>query len=146
MSLKGAINSASDLYRKLQVESKRLEKEVTDHDFHNFVKTARELFEWIEKDNSATRDMRRKLINGKHLRNECDEISNEIKHFKEKSNKFVDDVASEGGYGIGRIGKGRYGVGERSIKLIFKSGNSESLLDFKGRIMSFFGSVFKSMP
>lgn len=47
MSLKGAINSASDLYNKLQVESDQLEKEVTDHDFHNFVKTARELFEWV---------------------------------------------------------------------------------------------------
>lgn len=42
MPLKGEINLASDLYKKLQVESERLEKEVTDHDFNSFVKTTME--------------------------------------------------------------------------------------------------------
>ena|GEM_PF-4182243 len=143
MSLKGDINSSFDLYQKLKVEAGRLEVEVTDVDYHNFIITASNLFEWIQKDLNSTREMRRKASTAGELYHTCKDIANAMKHFNEKPTLHIQDVSSMGGYGMGRYGAGAYGVGERSINLSYTSGNTESILDFKNKIMDFFRDVFE---
>lgn len=122
MSLTPGLNSAVDLFHKLQREVARLDHEVTDDQFFNFVITGYSLIDWVKNDptlpaTARTQESIARLYNEPWLK-VCGDLANASKHFVLTTRKPVtSEVRSKSGYGIGRYGKGVFGEGERDIEV-----------------------------
>jgi hypothetical protein len=75
----------------------------------------------------------------------CGEIANSSKHFALKTSyrpPTTSSVASKRGYGVGRLGYGRYGVGEEHIDIILTDGATFSALRFKDDVVRVWDEFF----
>lgn len=134
MNLTPGLNCAVDLFHKLQRDVARLDKEVTDDQFFNFVITGYSLIDWVKNDPSLPDSARTKeVIAGLH--NEpwlkvCGDLANANKHFVLTKRKPVTkQVTSQSGWGIGRFGKGAFGEGERDIEVHIDNAPTWSALE-----------------
>jgi len=123
------LQSALDLFNKVERELARLETAVSADTYFNFAITAYHICDWVEKDSTLPKAARREL---ESLRQQlpiqiCRDIANGSKHFGVNySDPVVADATCVTGYGMGRYGKGAYGVGEPKIQVTLADG---SLLD-----------------
>ena len=114
------MTSARDLFAKLQRDAALLDEMVTSDRFFNFVVTGWSLKEWVRNDptvpsSAKTKQVLANLHKDKWF-NICREIANASKHYElNEQNPVTMSATSRQGYGLGRFGKGNYGVGEESI-------------------------------
>lgn len=121
--------SAQDMLDKLRREHQRLQAEVTSDNFFNFVATAYHLLEWVERDPKvpATAKTNLSSVRSASCIAACRDLTNASKHFSLKSNyqnQVTSSAKSERGFGVGRFGKGGYGIGEESISIMLKDGTT----------------------
>jgi len=116
----------------------------------NFVVTARHLPEWIEKDPTAPPESKSALsaVRDTDVYRTCRDIADASKHFELTAKRSVEsnvgEVSSDQGYGVGRYGKGGYGVGEESITVLLASGERTDALAFSRLILDLYRPLFKS--
>jgi hypothetical protein len=138
MSLRYGLQTAHDLFDKLQRDVQLLDEEVTSDRMFNVVVTARHLAEWIEKE----RGIRLNELHDTDLFKTCRDIANASKHFELTKQTEVDEVSSSRGYGVGRYGKGGFGVGEESISIKVKSQDPVNALEFARRLIDLYRPFF----
>ena len=140
-----ALNSARDLFAKLQRDAELLDHEVTSDRFFNFVVTARHLAEWADKDPSVPIAARKRIR--KFTKSErfllCRDLANACKHFVLRKSTVLVATRSARGYGVGRYGHGGYGVGEEEITLAPEQGEYDAIV-FAREIVAAYGMAFGS--
>lgn len=146
MSLTYGLQSASDLFAKLQRDAAALDEEVTSDKFFNFLVTGYSLVDWIKKDPSVSASAKADL---KRLRAEkaiqvCRDLANGSKHFTLNYSPITNSAISESGYGAGRYGKGVYGAGEESIRIQLNDGTSFHCLDLVREVLAALQSFFSA--
>lgn len=147
MSLTFGLTSAKDLLAKVQRDAALLDQEVTSDAFFNFVVTGYSLIDWIKHDPTVPPAAKAgSEING--LYNEkwlkvCGDIATAAKHFTLTARQpITNSASSERGYGMGRYGKGGYGVGEESIKVKLNDGTAFTALDLVQGVLATWQSFF----
>jgi Protein of unknown function (DUF2442) len=146
VSLGFNLRSASDLLAKIKRDAAALEEQVTSDRFFNFVVTAYSLIDWIKNDPivppSAKTDVNSLYIKLKI----CHELANSSKHFVLKTKKgrrpVTNGVTSKRGWGLGRFGRGPYGVGEEDININLSDGSTLNLLKFKDDVLTVWTNFF----
>jgi len=122
VSLVPGLNSAVDLFHKLQRDAERLNREVTSDAFFNFVITGYSLVDWIKNDpvmpaSTKTTAVRDGLYREPWLK-VCGDLANASKHFMLTHRVPVTTEAkSTSGYGMGRCGAGAFNIGEETIEI-----------------------------
>ena len=144
MTLRYGLKTAADLYAKLQRDAQRLDDTVDSDRFFNFVVTARHLRQWIERDPSVAREVRSRL--GHEAKSDllaiCTDIANASKHFAIHPAKVTDVALSIRGFGAGRCGKGKFGIGEETITIKLKDGTEINALDLVAQVLDLYARVF----
>jgi hypothetical protein len=120
------------LHEKLLRDHDRLTDEVTGDAFFDFTVTGYSLIDWVKKDPAvplAASSSVTELYEDRWLK-VCGDIATGMKHFTlEKRTPITASVHEAQGYGIGRFGKGAFGVGESDIVVDLKSGQSLGCLE-----------------
>lgn len=141
-------SSAAEHFKKLRKVFKRVEEALHKDDLDDFFKTAYHLLEITEKD-KATTPLQKSAAAA--LRQDidfqvCRDIANSEKHFglDPKRNPTPAIVAAPvlEGYGVGRFGKGGFGVGEQSVSLLLSDGTTQDALGLVRRVFKKWFSVF----
>jgi hypothetical protein len=140
--------SAQDKLSRCKQEAAFMEQEVTSDGFIRFAGHAWHLRDWIVNDpnisNSAKDEVR--SWNNKAPIPElavCQDIINSDKHMEiTKYTPSTDDASSEQGWGLGRWGKGGYGVGEEQITLMMTDGTEFDALEIVDSVMKFWELFF----
>jgi len=144
VTLRYGLKTASDLYAKLQRDAQSLDDTVDSDHFFNFVVTATHLRQWIEKDPSLEREVRSRL--GREAKSDllaiCTDIANASKHFADRPAKVTDVALSIRGFGAGRFGKGKCGIGEETITIKLKDGTKINALDLVAQVLDLYARVF----
>jgi hypothetical protein len=144
MGLRYGLQTARDLFDKLQRDVHLLDEEVTSDRMFNLVVTARHLPEWIEKESGIKR---LDELRDTDLFKTCRDIADASKHFELEEDRAkktkVDEVSSRRGFGVGRYGKGGYGVGEESISIKIKSQDPVNALEFARRLIDLYTPFFE---
>lgn len=144
MSLRYGLVTGVQLFEKLCRDLALLVEEVTSDRIFNFVVTARHLPEWFENDSSAPWATRSRLakVQASSLYKICRDIADASKHFQLKPERArttdVHEVSSERGYGLGRYGRGGYGVGEECITIVLDSGETLDALEFAQQVIDMY--------
>lgn len=145
MSLTYSFEKARNLFDKMSREASVLEEDVSGDKAFNFVVTAYHLKDWIEKDSSvpqAARDDLRTIRADRHFQI-CRDLANASKHMViTRYQPSTAGASSSNGYGIGRFGKGAYGVGEESIEITHTDGSVINILQLKNEMMSLWTDFF----
>jgi hypothetical protein len=140
--------TASEHFEKLIRVRRRLDEEVHRDDLDDFFKTAYHLIEIIEKcgETTATQKAQAKALRRDPDMELCREITNRQKHYtllpRSHPNPAIASATVRQGFGVGRFGKGGYGVGEQSISLNFKDGTQRDALDLANTIFGKFAQIF----
>lgn len=147
VDLRYGLRSPRDLYEKVRRDAGRLRVEVTSDDFFNFVITAYSLADWIKNDLRLPDAVRTYPVasksNGDQILLLCGEIANGSKHFAlRKANPQARAITSSQGWGMGRYGRGAYGVGEESIVIAMADGTERHCLEFVDDVVAFWESFF----
>jgi hypothetical protein len=75
----------------------------------------------------------------------CRDLANACKHFTlNYPNAVTASAPSNRGFGVGRYGKGGYGLGEESIEVQLNDGTSFQCLDLVNNVIASWQSFFKS--
>lgn len=134
MSLTYGLASICDLYAKLLRDANALDDEVTSDRMFNFVLTGYSMIDWVRNDPSVPASAKGEAtVNG--LRSDkwikiCGDLATACKHFELKYRVPITAAAtSDNGFGMGRYGKGGYGLGEESIQIQLNDGTRYSCLD-----------------
>jgi hypothetical protein len=143
LSLRYGLQTARDLFDKLKRDVQLLDEEITSDRMFNVVVVARHLVEWIEKESSIER---LNQIRDTDLFKTCRDIADASKHFKLNKDRAkqtkVDEVSSSRGFGVGRYGKGSFGVGEESISIKVKSQDPVNALEFARSLIDLYSPFF----
>jgi hypothetical protein len=127
------LGSAKDLYEKLDRDEAILDREVTSDAFFNFVVTGYSLVDWIKNDPAVpalakTKSQIDALYADRWIRI-CGDLATASKHFTLSQRVPINGNAhSKRGFGLGRYGKGGYGVGEESITIQLNDGTTFTAL------------------
>ncbi len=151
MALTFSLLSVNDLFAKLQRDAAALEQEVTSDRLFNFVVTGYSMIDWVKNDPKVPPAAKADpVVQGLHddrwLRI-CGDLANGCKHFTldlHKRKPITASASSKRGYGVGRYGKGGYGVGEESIEVQLNDGTSFPCLDLVNNVIKSWQSFFKS--
>ncbi len=149
MTLTFGLESARDLFAKLQRDADALDEQVTSDRLFNFVVTGYSLIDWIENDPTVPASAKA-LSSVQRLRSDrwlkvCGDLATASKHFKMTRRKPITTSATSArAYGLGRFGKGRFGVGEESIKVHLSDGTSFHCLDLVKGVLASWKSFFSS--
>ena len=132
--LPGSLRSASDLLQKVRRDAKLLEDEVTSDRFFNFVVTAYSLIDWIQHDPtvpiSAKAPSEIAALRGDQWLLLCGDAATGAKHFKlTQRTPTATKVSAVSGWGVGRFGKGKWGVGEEHITVHLPDGRVYGALE-----------------
>lgn len=135
MTLTPGLSCAVDLFHKLQRDIARLDREVSDDAFFDFVVTGYSLIDWVKNDTSLPDAARTEAaIQGLHAEpwlKVCGDLAVASKHFTLTRRKPVTTkVTSTRGWGVGRYGRGPYGQGEREIEVHIASAPTWTALEF----------------
>jgi hypothetical protein len=148
MALTFSLLSVRDLFAKLQRDAAALEEEVTSDRLFNFVVTGYSMINWVEKDPKVP--LAAKAVTAiRGLRKDrslkiCRDLANASKHFTlDYPDPITASASSKRGYGVGRYGKGGYGVGEESIEVQLNDGTSVHCLDLVNDVIKSWQSFFE---
>ena len=131
----------------MQRDAEVLEKCVTGDAAFNFVITAFHIYDWVkaansEKTSEAKKDLQR-LFKSEYFRL-CRDLANASKHMEiTQYDTTMTDVTSNQGFGVGRFGKGPFGVGEESIKVTSSSGEEVDILKLKDEVLELWSIYFR---
>ena len=147
MTLTPGMSSVRDIFAKLQRDADALDEEVTNDRFFNLVITGYSIIDWVKNDPSvppgAKNDISIQDLRGDSWLKACGDLAIASKHFK--LTQRIPVVASTNlgrGFGLGRYGKGGYGVGEASIDVELNDGTKFSCLDFVNGVLCTWSSFF----
>jgi hypothetical protein len=140
MTLTYGLSTTRDLFAKLQHDGVALDEEVTSYRLFNFVVTGYCMIDWIKNDPAIPASAKaavQRLYTDEWLRI-CGDVANASKHFTlTRRVPLTSSATASQGFGVGRYGKGSYGVGEQSIQVQLNDGRSFHCLDLvKGVISS----------
>src|SRR5687768_524658 len=124
------------LQKLRRIVARLRDNEIHADDLDDFCKTAWHLIELVEKDSASDRELRKRAA---RLRTDrdialCEHAANVEKHGKSKltaaEKAGLASTEIRQGWGIGRFGKGGYGVGEQSITFKYEDGTERNALEF----------------
>ncbi|AOS84391.1 hypothetical protein BIU88_09770 [Chlorobaculum limnaeum] len=147
MALTFGLTSIRDLHAKLQRDAATLDEEVTSDSFFNFVVTGYSMIDWVKNDPSVSSAAKvpaivESLYND-HWLKVCGDLATASKHFTlTKRTPITSSASSLSGFGVGRFGKGVYGVGEESIEVCLNDGTSFHCLDMVQGVLSSWQTFF----
>jgi hypothetical protein len=135
MGLTYGFRSVRELFVKLQRDAKLLDEEVTSDRLFNFVLTGYSLIDWIKNDPSVPQSAKSQTETSSLYADPwlkiCGDLATASKHFKLTNRQPVTRSAtSYQGYGVGRYGKGGFGVGEEAIQIELDDGATYDGLEF----------------
>ena len=147
MSLTFGITTAKELHDKLNRDAALLNQEVTSDGFFNFVVTGYSLIDWIKHDPtvpaSAKEQIQIDALYTDTWLKVCGDLATAAKHFKFTIRvPEMSSASSSSGYGMGRFGKGGFGVGEESINIVLNDGTSFNVFDFLQGVLSSWDEFF----
>lgn len=147
MSLTFGLTSAKELFAKLERDAALLDEEVTSDAFFNFVVTGYSLIDWVNEDptvpGAAKKESEIQSLYRDRWLQVCGDIAIAAKHFKLTERKpITKSASSERGFGMGRYGKGGYGVGEESITVKLDDGSEFTSLDLVQGVLSSWRNFF----
>src|SRR5882724_13085910 len=129
MSLTFGFSSVRDLFEKLKRDAEALDREFSSDGLFNFVITGYSMIDWIRKDPSvpaSARSVASSLYDMQWLKI-CGDLATGCKHFTlTKRTPMVSSAPAATGFGVGRFGKGAWGVGEESVSIQLNDGTSYS--------------------
>lgn len=137
MSRTYGLKTASDLLAKLERDAQLLREEVSSDRFFNFVVTAYSLVDWIQNDPNIPAAAKADLPRFRATTSIqiCRDLANASKHFqldiKPGRKPIVTNAESEQGFGLGRFGRGGYGVGEEEVGVWLSASDRINGLDVK---------------
>jgi len=149
MTLTFGLSSTRDLFAKLQRDAAALDEEVTSNRLFNFVVTGYSMIDWVRNDpavpaSAKTANAIQGLYNNKWLK-VCGDLATASKHFKLTRRMPVTSSAiTSQGFGVGRYGKGGYGIGEESIEVQLNDGTTIHCLDLDQGVVDFWQSFFSA--
>jgi hypothetical protein len=149
MALTFGLTSLSDLFAKLKRDAEALDEEVTSDRLFNFVVTGYSMIDWVKNDPSVPAPAKASavvdgLYQDKWLK-VCGDLATAVKHFSLTTRKpIADSATTESGFGVGRFGKGGWGVGEESIEVKLNDGTSFSCLEMASEVLSSWETFFKT--
>jgi hypothetical protein len=147
MTLTFGLTSIRDLQAKLQRDADTLDEEVTSDRFFNFVVTGYSMIDWVKNDPSVPSTAKvpaivQGLYDDQWLK-VCGDLATASKHFTlTKRTPITSSASSSSGFGVGRYGKGGYGVGEESIEVCLNDGTSFHCLDLVQGVLSSWQTFF----
>lgn len=134
MALTYGFSSICDLYEKLLRDATALDEEVTSDRLFNFVLTGYSMIDWVKNDPSVPESAKdcaavEGLYSDQWLKI-CGDLATACKHFElEKRVPITAAATSDNGFGMGRYGKGGYGLGEENIHIELNDGTCYPCLD-----------------
>ncbi|HEY3237551.1 MAG TPA: hypothetical protein VGJ84_22720 [Polyangiaceae bacterium] len=143
----GSLKTASDLFQKVRRDAALLDGEVNSDRFFNFVVTAYSLIDWIRHDPSVPASAKAQgaidgLYNDQWLRL-CGDAATGAKHFTlTHRTPTADKVSVASGWGVGRFGKGPYGVGEERITVHLPGGPVYGALELVAGVLKVWETFF----
>ena len=134
MSLTFGFTSAKDFHAKLQHNAALIDREVTGDALFNFVINGYSLIDWVKNDPSVPVAAKEAAELGALYADKwlkvCGDLATAVKHFTLTGRiPITASATSKQDYGVGRYGKGGYGVGEESIKVLLNDGTTFSALE-----------------
>lgn len=143
----GSLQSATDLFGKLRRDAALLDEEVTSDRLFNFVVTGYSLIDWIKRDPTVPQVAKSSSeIDGLYSDlwlTICGDVATAAKHFKlTRRSPTASGVESKQGLGLGRFGKGRWGVGEEQITILMPDGSGHSLFDLVNGVVDSWSGFF----
>jgi hypothetical protein len=143
------LTSPPDLFAKLQRDADLLDKQVTSDCVFNFVVTGYSLIDWIKNDSRLPSSARNATATNTLYRDLriCGDLANGCKHFvlgRNKRKAVTSAATTETGYGVGRFGKGGYGIGEESIVIRLNDGSTIDCLAFVRDVLSVWEKFFSA--
>lgn len=147
MSLTFGLSSTRDLFAKLQRDAAALDEEVTSDRLFNFVVTGYAIVDWIKNDPSVPASAKaaavvQGLYTDRWLK-VCGDLATASKHFAlTKRVPVTSFTTSASGFGMGRYGKGGYGVGEKSIEVQLNDGATFHCLDLVNGVLKTWQDFF----
>lgn len=126
-----AIHTARDLHAKLGRDASSLHDEVSSDRLFNFFVTAWSLVDWIKRDDSVPAGAKaaRDTIRTDPLLQVCRDLANGCKHHTiTRYDSSTERTVSTSGFGLGRFGKGAFGIGEESVVVVMKDGTRYPVL------------------
>ena len=135
-SLPIPLASPRDLFAKLKRDASLLvDDEVTTDRFFNFVITGYSLIDWIKADPAFAHLSAQALYDNQWLK-VCGDLATASKHFQlTKRQPITSSAKSSQGFGVGRFGRGGFGVGEEAIEITLNDGTVIDGLDFVQRVV-----------
>jgi len=144
MSLTFGLQGPRDLFEKLKRDAALLEEEVTSDRFFNFVVTGYSIVDCLRHEVSVPLTATEATYKDRWIKI-CGDLAIVSKHFqikKEKRNPITTDATSRRGWGMGRYGKGGWGVGEESIEIELNDGSCLSALEFVKTVIETWDNFF----
>jgi len=148
MSLTCGLSTVKELFEKLERDSELLYEEVTSDRMFNFVVTGYSIIDWIKNDPSVPQSAKdqnqiQRLYNKQWLKI-CGDLATASKHFKlTRRQGITSSSTSSQGYGVGRFGKGGFGIGEESIEILLNDGTNYDGLDLVNGVLNEWHQYFK---
>jgi hypothetical protein len=143
----GSLKTAADLFRKVRRDAALLDEEISSDRFFNFVVTAYSLIDWVRHDPTVPASAKAQaaidgLYNDQWLRL-CGDAATGAKHFKlTQRTPTADKVSAVSGWGVGRYGKGKFGVGEEHITVHLPDGSVYGALDLVAGVLKVWETFF----
>src|SRR5947199_1064673 len=142
--LPGSLRSAADLLQKVRRDAALLDDEVTSDRFFNFVVTAYSLIDWIDHDPTvpiaAKAPAELAALRADQWLLLCGDAATGAKHFKlTRRTPTAAKVSVASGFGMGRYGKGKFGVGEEHITVHMPNGRFYRALDIVSVVLVSWG-------
>jgi hypothetical protein len=118
------LETVRDLFRKAERDFAAIDDCMNSDDLFNFLCTTNHLAEWCVDDvRTAAKQLQAQSTELDLIRKLC----NRSKHFEKKP--VHPNTVVESGFGVGRFGKGGFGVGEPSYVVRTDSGQEMNILD-----------------
>ncbi|WP_189472964.1 hypothetical protein [Litchfieldella qijiaojingensis] len=141
------LDSALDLFRKVDRDRAVLSSKVTPDAFFNFVVTANSLVDWVKNDpavSSLAKQECEKLVQSDQWLRACRDLANGSKHFViNRYEPMVEHADASSGYSKGRYGVGVYGQGEWSI-IVSWNGGKYTALKFAEHVVDVWSTFFRN--
>jgi hypothetical protein len=143
MSLTFGLQNARDLFEKLKRDAALLDEEVTSDRFFNFVVTGYSIIDWLKHEPSVPQAATEAMYGDRWIKI-CGDLATASKHFKltTRKNPIATAAKSSSGWGLGRYGKGGWGVGEEDIQIDLNDGSSLSALDLVEKVIETWDNFF----
>ncbi len=145
--LPGSLRSAADLLQKVRRDAALLDDEVTSDRFFNFVVTAYSLIDWIDHDPTvpiaAKAPAEIAALRADQWLLLCGDAATGAKHFKlTRRTPTAVKVSVASGFGVGRYGKGKWGIGEEHITVHMPDGRVYGTLELVRGVLDTWAAFF----